>query len=517
MIEDQKPRAILGTNSTHYFQTDHLKVDLKERSVRGGIVTIAAQACKFILSIGSTMVLARLLTPKDFGLIAMVTAVTNFMLTFKNMGLSMATVQREEIDHSQISTLFWINVVISIAIMLLTAAFAPAIAWFYGKPQLIWVTLALAGTFIFGGLTIQHQALLRRQMRFVVLSAIEVTSVSLGITAAIISAWYGVGYWALVVMQIVTTITTTIGVWSMCGWRPGLPVRHSGVRSMLAFGGNLTGFNLLNYFARNLDNVLIGRYWGSQQLGLYAKAYQLLLLPLQQINAPITSVAIPTLSRLQDDPERYRRYYCNAISLIAFVTTPLIAVMAALSDEIILILLGNQWLGASAIFKVLAFAALMQPFGSATGWVYISLGQTRRMMQWALISVPLYILSFVIGIRWGTIGVATSYTICVYLLLFPMFYFAFKYSPIKVVDIIKSTWRPVTISGAIYIVMVQTRLYLTTLHPLLILLVSCIIGLTTMVLFILIWPKARVEALNIMVEITKILKSKRGYNEDCNT
>ncbi len=150
----------------NFFDTEYLKADLKGRSVRGGAVTMAAQGIKFFLQIGSTVVLARLLTPEDFGLIAMVTAVTGFVMMFKDMGLSMATVQRAEIDHAQISTLFWINVVLSLAFMLLTATLAPAIAWFYSEPRLTWITLALAGAFIFSGFTVQHQALLRRQMNF---------------------------------------------------------------------------------------------------------------------------------------------------------------------------------------------------------------------------------------------------------------------------------------------------------------------------------------------------------------
>ena len=297
----------------NFFDTEYLKADLKGRSVRGGAVTMAGQGVRFFLQMGSTVVLARLLTPQDFGLIAMVTAVTGFVMMFKDMGLSMATVQRAEVNHAQISTLFWINVTLSLGVMLVTAALAPAIAWFYGEPRLTWITLALAGAFIFGGLTIQHQALLRRNMRFGTLALIGIISMVMGIVAAIIAAWYGAGYWALVIMQLAGAITGAIAVWVVCGWRPGLPVRRSGVREMLAFGGNLTGFNVINYFARNADNLLIGKFWGSGPLGLYSKAYGLLMLPLRQINAPLSAVAIPALSRLKDEPERYRNYYIKAV------------------------------------------------------------------------------------------------------------------------------------------------------------------------------------------------------------
>jgi O-antigen/teichoic acid export membrane protein len=223
-------------------------------------------------------VLARLLTLQDFGLISMVTAFTGLASLFRDMGLSMATVQRPHIDHAQVSTLFWVNVAISVVITSITAMLGPLIAWFYGEPRLKWITIVSAVAFIFGGLTVQHQALLRRQMRFTALAIIDVGSMLAGIIVAITSSLYGAGYWALVLNQLVVGITTAMGVWLLCDWRPGLPVGHSGVRSMLAFGGNLTGANVLNYFVRNFDNILIGWYWGAQQLGLYTRAYQLLVI-----------------------------------------------------------------------------------------------------------------------------------------------------------------------------------------------------------------------------------------------
>lgn len=499
MRQHTKNKEGLSKTSSNYFlKSDHLNVNLKERSIRGGTVIMVAQASKFILNLGSTVVLARLLTPNDYGIIAMVIAVTGFMAMFKDMGLSMATVQRDEITQDQISTLFWINVSIGIAIMLVTISLSPVIVWFYGEPRLAWITIALSGGFVFGGLTVQHQALLRRQMHFTALAGIDISSLLVGIVTALLTAWYGAGYWALVFMQLAVAITTAIGVWIMCDWRPGMPIRRSGVRSMLAFGGNLSGFSVINYFARNLDNILIGRYWGAQQLGLYSKAYQLLLLPIQQINAPITSVAIPALSRLQNDPERYRRYYCSAMSLIAFVTSPLIVIMAVLSDELILIVLGTQWIGASTIFKVLAIAAFGQPLTNTTGWIYISLGQTDRFLKWGLFSTSLYILSFAIGISWGALGVAIAYAICAHIIRPPLFFYTFRYSPVKTIDLINATWRPMTISLVMYVVMELTHSFLSSEPPMLVIIYTCLMGLIALIVTTLIWPKARSEALKLL-------------------
>lgn len=403
-----------------YFTTDHLLADLKGRSVRAGVVTLSSQAAMFVLQIGSTAVLARLLTPGDFGLIAMVTAITGFVAMFKDAGLSMATVQRERITHAQVSTLFWINVALSIAVMLCVAALAPAIAWFYGEPRLNGITFALAATFIFGGLTVQHQALLRRQMRFRALAIIDVSSLLAGIATAIIMAIAGFGYWSLVGMTAGTTVANCLFVWLASGWRPGPAVRGSGVRSMLAFGGGLTGFNVLNYFTRNADNIIIGYFLGSGPLGIYSRAYNLLMMPIRQFNVPVTSVMVPALSRLQDDPQRYRRAYLRAIGTLAFVGMPLVAFLFVVADEVVRILLGPGWEEAATIFRWLAPAAMLGAINVAPGWLCVTFGRAKVQVLWAAISAPVMVAGFMVGAMWGILGVAAAFSItwCIMFLVF---------------------------------------------------------------------------------------------------
>lgn len=450
-----------------HFRTDHLKADLRGRSVRGGTVTMIAQACKFGLSLGSNVLLARLLTPQDYGLISMVSTVTVFVAMFKDMGLSTATVQKAEINHDQISTLFWVNVVFSIATMLLTAAIAPAIAWFYGDPRLTWITLVSASGLIFGGLTVQHQALLNRQMRFAALATIDIASMLSGIATAIVLAWYGAGYWALVLMQLAMGIASTVGVWVMCGWRPGLPVWHSGIRSMLIFGGNLTGFGIINYFARNLDNVLIGRYWGAQQLGLYTKAYSLLLLPIQQINAPIAAVALPTLSRLVDSPDRYRQAYLRIVEKISMLTMPGMVFMIATSDWLVQFILGPQWSDTSSIFALLGIAGLIQPVANSTGWLFMSQDRTNHMFQWGFIGGTTAIVSFVAGLPWGPVGVAASYSIIWICLCMPLlFWFVGRTGPVRTGDFYRVLAPFVCASLCTLFALLAFRKYVEVSNPL---------------------------------------------------
>ncbi len=404
-----EPPTAASARADGYFRTDHLRERVGSRVIRGGAITLISQGTQFLISMAGTVVLARLLTPRDYGLIGMVTVVTGFLTMFKDMGLSQATVQREELTHGQTSNLFWVNVAASTAIALLTMALAPLIARFYDEPLLAWITVALAAGFVFGGFTVQHQALLRRQMRFGLLAASGIIASIFGLAVGIFLAWRGAEYWALVGQQLAVALVTAVTVWIFCGWRPALPSRGSGVRELLAFGGNVTGFNVVNYFARNGDNLLIGKVWGSAPLGLYEKAYQLLLLPLNQINYPVSAVLVPTLSRLANDPERYRAAFLRTLEKLLMVTMPGIVFLMVTSDWVVSVVLGPQWTEAAKIFTWLAVAGFLQPVGSTTGWLFVSQNRTRTMLHWGFIGGATAIISIVIGLPWGPVGVAMSY------------------------------------------------------------------------------------------------------------
>ena len=434
------------------FDTSHLQADLKGHTVRGGIKTFGAQGFGFILNVASVAILARLLTPYDFGLVAMVTAVTGLLAMFKDAGLSMATVQQDTVTHEQVSTLFWVNVGLSLVLMLIVAAVSPWVAAFYHEPKLQLITLAIACMFIFDGLAVQHQALLRRQMQFGKLAKIQIISSVLGITAAISAALMGAGYWALIVQTAVAQSTSAALTWGYARWLPGRPQRGVGTGNMLKFGGYLTGFSFVNYFARNADNVLIGNAWGSNALGLYTKAYSLLLMPLQQINGPITAVAIPALSRLQNDPEQFRAFFIKVLGIICFVTFPLIAWMIICRKEIILLFLGPQWDGAIPIFAVLALSAFFQPIGNITGTLYIALGRTKRMFKWGLMGCSWLVFSFFVGLPYGAIGVATSYSVAMALMIFPLIWYAIQGTAIRFYDFYLAVKIPIVATLLISII-----------------------------------------------------------------
>jgi PST family polysaccharide transporter len=418
-----------------HFRTDHLMSDLKGRSIRGGAVTLSSQGIKFALQTGSTMVLARLLVPSDFGLIAMVTALTGLVTMFKDAGLSLATVQHKDITHDQVSTLFWINVALSSIVMLVIAAAAPAISAFYAEPRLMWITLALAVPMLFGGLTVQHQALLRRQMRFSALAVVEIATLGGGIAVAIAMALLGFGYWSLVGMTAAAALTNAILVWALCDWRPGRPRRGVGVRPLLTFGLNATGASFLNYIGANLDNVLIGWWSGPATLGLYSKAYGLLTMPLRQVSAPMGAVAIPALSRLIDDEARYRRAFVGASQQMLAFTTPMVVFGIVFAGDVIFLLLGPHWESAGRLFAILGFAGLILPYWNATGWVWVSQGRMQEHLRFHCIDAAFKVLSIVIGLPWGAEGVAVGVAVRYYLVIPILFAMLGRRGPLRKRDL----------------------------------------------------------------------------------
>ncbi|MEM9063987.1 MAG: lipopolysaccharide biosynthesis protein [Planctomycetota bacterium] len=390
----------------HHFDTAHLEGDLRGRSARGGAMMFVGQITKFSVRMGSTMILARLLAPSDFGLVAAVTSVTGFVAIFKDAGLSHATVQKETVNHAQVSTLFWINVGLSLALTLVVAALSPVLATFYSDPRLVWITLAVAGTFSFAGVTVQHHALLRRQMRFRALAIIEAISFTGGALIGIAMAYAGLGYWSLLGISGGTALINAIAVWIACDWRPGPPKRGCGVGSMVKFGGHLSLATVMDYMASNVDNILIGRVWGPAALGLYSKAYGIILLPLSQMDGVVSAVALPGLARLQSERERFARALLRMQRLILVPSIGPLVAIAIFAEPVIRVMLGDQWLEADIMFRALTSIAIVQLYARFVGWTLVSLGKSQWVVRVAIGGSTLALVAIAVGLPWGPEGVA---------------------------------------------------------------------------------------------------------------
>lgn len=486
----------------HYFRTDHLISAIGGRTARGGFVTMVAHGMKFAVSIVATAILARLLTPQDYGLIGMVAVATNFVSLFKDLGLSHVTIQRSEINYDQISTLFWVNVAVSVGIMLLMMLAAPAVSWFFGEPRLSMITAVTALGFVLGGLAVQHEALLKRQMKFFVLSMIAFASMTFGYVVGIVLAWYGARYWALVFSQLALLTANTVGLWLACHWRPGRPRHDPNTKSMLTFGGNVTGYSVVNYFSRNTDNLLIGRLGGSQSLGLYNKASQLLGLPTDQINEPLSAVTIPALSRLLDAPERYRQAYLRIMEKVVLVTMPVVALMIVAADWLVHVVLGPQWSAAAPILIFMSISGLFTPVINTGGWVLVTQGRTREMVHWSIINAPIAILSIIIGLRWGAVGVAASYSLSRLLLANPlMFWFIGRSGPVRTADFYRLLAPFTCAVGAAMVACLLFRQFVVVTNPLVGLTSSAIIiGLVTLLVLCLI-PRGRSALMDLKTSL----------------
>lgn len=497
-----------------YFKTDHLKNDLKRRSIRGGAITIIQQVAKMILQIGSTIVLARLLTPEDYGLFGMVKAVTGFIELFRHLGLNIATIQKTDINHSQVSTLFWISVGISVLLTALTITFAPAIAWFYGEPRLIAITTALAFGYIISGLGTQHFALLSRQMYYRTLTINAIVSMVVSIIVAIISAWFGAKYWALVFMTLSGACANTLGFWFVCRWRPGLPKWDSEVKAMLAFGSGLTGSNIVTYISQNIDNVLIGKYWGAQELGLYARAYQLLLLPLIAINGPMRNVTINTLSRLVDSPARYRQVYLRLLEKIIMIAIPLVAFLLLTSDWLVAILLGSQWSGVSEIFRWFSFSAFIQPIDTTMGWLLISQGRTWEMFKfWSVLSM-LSVSAIVAGLPWGAIGVAATYSISGISIRTPLLYwYVGQRSPVRTSDFYRTMLPSLCAAFCTALALIGLRLWITISNPFIGLMIASVITVVTSLSIFAILPAGRLSLQDWRSLLSLVVKNRQEKSD----
>lgn len=412
--------------------------DLKRRSARGGIVLLASQGAKLLLQALSVAVLSRLLLPADFGLMAMVAPVGAFIALFTDLGLVQATVQRAEVSAAQLSALYWLSVGCSLVLAAATLLLAPLVGLFYGEPRATPLVMALALPLLFAGLANQHLALLNRHLRYRALAAVEVTALAAGLAAGVAVAWRTGSYAALVVPQIVAAMVTALLASLLSGWRPGLPRGAAGVGAMLRFGGNLTGFNLANFLARNLDNVLIGKVWGEASLGLYDQAYKLLMFPLTQISFPISRIATPLLSRLAPDPARYREAYLQLLGQVLLVLVPGVVFLAVTAPVLVPLVLGPRWHGVVPIFRLLAFGALIGPVSQSTGWLFVTQDRTGEMFRCGLVSATLFVASFVAGLPFGPVGVAASYTAVGVLLQGPFLWWAAtRRGPVGLADLLR--------------------------------------------------------------------------------
>ncbi len=382
------------------------------------------------------MVLARLLGPEDFGLAAMALATVGILSRVKDAGLFTAAIQSRQITQAQATMLFWVSAALAATTALVTLGLAPGVGWFFHEARLVPVVAALALVPLLDGTSRQVEAVMNRQMRFGAIALMDTGALATGVAAALALAWTGAGYWALIVQELLYSAVYACAVWTVCRWRPGRPVRDSGVGPMISFGLNVTGGRILNYLAMNLDTVFVGRVRGPQQAGVYDRAYRILTIPSTLLNQPLSGVAVPALSRLQADGERYRVFYRNWIQIVFALTMPIVVFLFVDAERAILTILGDRWIGIAPIYRALAPAAFIGRFNVVTDWLYLTTGRTDRQLRWnAFLLVPM-VAAYAVGAGWGAFGVAAAHSLVICTLWYPGVAYCCRTTPVRPRDVL---------------------------------------------------------------------------------
>ena len=439
------PRSGDSREADRHFDTDDVRRDLDRSSARSGLIQMSAQALQLGAFLASAMIFARLLTPRDFGLFALSNTLIAILGTIRDFGIPMAVAHHEDLDHDKLNALFWLSVKLSLSLFAVMILTAPVLGWFYGESRLTPMAMLLAVGTLALGISVQHESLLVRRMRFGVLRTLDTTAVVTGLCAGVALAILGAGYWALVCQVLIAELLRAVGAWFACSWRPSAPPRRSGgadIRELTKYAGYLSGYQVLVKFARYMDRVLVGYVSGAAAAGLYYNAQRWAMYPIMQVFPPLMSVAVSGLSRLRHDPIAFRLAWRKATLPVLSVVVPALTFCAVEPRATVLVIMGPQWEGSVPVFRLLCLAALAISVERLSKWLYLAQGATQRQFVWGLIYAPVILMAVVVGVQWGPVGAAAGFTIASWILLVPGVAFCLAQSHVRWLDVGAVVWRP---------------------------------------------------------------------------
>ena len=422
--------------------------ELTETVLRGGLARVGAQAVSFVVRIGSIVAFARLLSPGDFGFVGMVTAITGMLSLLRDFGLSSATVQRTHVTEAQLSSLFWVNLLLGAILGLGVISLAPIVTRFYNEPRLFWVAVSLAPALVFNAAGVQHSAILQRQMRFTTLSVIDVGSLIVSTGIGIGMAAVGLRYWALVATNVSLPLVSTAWLWIAVRWLPGRPTMAVGIRSMIRFGGTISLLRIITYVTTNLDKVLLGKFWGANALGFYGRAYQLINVPTLLLNSAVAEVGFALLARVQHDRDQVKNYFLKSYSLVLAMTIPITICAGEFAPDLVSVLFGPQWQQVGPLLRLLAPTILAFALTDPIVWLMYSQGMLDRSIWVSAVFAPIVIAGYVIGLPFGPKGVALGYSTAIVLSIVPRIAWSVHGTGISLRDLGRAASGPL-ISGAI--------------------------------------------------------------------
>ncbi len=346
---------------------------------QNALVTLVLQWTKYLVQVLSLIVLSHLLSPQDYGLVAMTLTIAGLAALLGDLGLSLAALQAPTLSQAQKSNLFWVNGALGVVVMAAVAGASVPLSLFYGQPAVVPITLALSAVFALNGFGVQLKVDVNRKGRFVALGMIDLSGQVVGFVAAVAAALAGAGYWALVVQQLTGSTVGLLVAALIARWRPSMPSRGSGIRPLLRFGRDTVGLNLMNYVTSNADSIVIGRMFGPSVLGLYNRAFQLVVLPLDQVLAPLTRVFLPRLTQLDDD-ERFHEALGRLQRVVVYGILGPLSLLGVAAAPLLGVVLGQQWVGAAALVHVLVLGGVFQALEYVYYWAFLSRGRTRTLL-----------------------------------------------------------------------------------------------------------------------------------------
>jgi PST family polysaccharide transporter len=429
-----------------YFEDHSLEPAHGRRSLHAGAVVLGARVLVTAIQLLTFLVLARLLSPEDYGLVGMVTAITAFASLLVSLGTPDAVVRRARIKEEEISALFWLSVTVGCSAALMMAACGPLIARFYGEPRLIWIAEVSALTFAVCGLYCQHNTLLRRAMKFKELAAVELIANLLSAATAIAMALYGLQYWALVLRPLLLTSFIAFGVWALCPWVPGRPAISAGTKEMLRQGLQTAGFLVTDYIGGSTDRIAIGYRSGPILLGYYQNA----MFIYENVGALLVlsahNVVVASLSKAQTNRDELRRLWSKALSTLEFYAMPAYGVLAVVGQDLVVVLFGNKWSHSGVIISILALRGIPQAVERTLGWLHVSAGRTDRWMRWGFFAMSAQLMALFCGLPYGPTGVAVAFVISSFILFIPAVAYSGRPLGIGATDVIAAIWRPLMAS-----------------------------------------------------------------------
>jgi len=401
-------------------------MNLKSKVKHGLKWTFVDQILSQIIFLVFGIFLARILTPSMFGIVGMITIFSNFAVLFVDLGFSAALIQKKEVTPAHFSSVFWFNLGIGLLMYFLFYISAPFISKFYNQPELIQLIRVICLSFIITSFSSVQANILIKELQFKRKVIINWIAMLISYLVAFTMAYKGYGVWSLVMMTLCTSFINTILYWMISKWIPLFIFEWKKIKELSNYGLNFLGDTSVNYWSRNFDNFIIAKVLGSTDLGIYSRAYSLMLLPLRNITTIVTKVMFPAFSQKQDDIQLLKKYYLNIIQYIALITFPLMIGLSLVSKEFVLLFFGNKWSAMIPILSILSGLGAIQSIVSLNGLIYNSLGKVNIAFKVSVFSNIVLIIAFTIGVNYGIIGVSYSYLIASALLFIPIYKMAIK-------------------------------------------------------------------------------------------